>query len=156
MTAPLPRRVGMAGQPLTREEVQQARRREGESTGDWMRRLRRQVLPHLQGEPLMISLAVAVGLATGLLASALIGTIALVQRVAWGTSVASWPLVLLVPTAGAFVVGLLLTYVAPESSGSGVIRVMTHLAMFEVDDEGNSATWGEHVTDEEYNAAPAT
>jgi hypothetical protein len=33
---------------------------------------------------------------------------------------------------------------------------MTHLAMLEVDDEGNSATWGEHVTDEEYNAAPTS
>jgi hypothetical protein len=33
---------------------------------------------------------------------------------------------------------------------------MTHLAMLEVDVEGNSATWGEHVTDEEYNAAPAS
>jgi len=29
---------------------------------------------------------------------------------------------------------------------------MTHLAMLEVDDEGNSATWGEHMTDEEYSA----
>ncbi len=27
---------------------------------------------------------------------------------------------------------------------------MTHLAMLEVDDESNSATWAEHVTDEEY------
>ena len=27
---------------------------------------------------------------------------------------------------------------------------MTHLAMLEVDDEGDSATWGEHVTDQEY------
>lgn len=27
---------------------------------------------------------------------------------------------------------------------------MTHLAMFEVDDAGNSATWGKHATDEEY------
>jgi quercetin dioxygenase-like cupin family protein len=35
-------------------------------------------------------------------------------------------------------------------------RFMTHLAMLEVDDEGNPATWGEHVTDEEYNAAPAS
>ena len=35
-------------------------------------------------------------------------------------------------------------------------RFMTHLAMVEVDDEGNSATWGDHVTDEEYNAAPAS
>jgi hypothetical protein len=31
---------------------------------------------------------------------------------------------------------------------------MTHLAMLEVDAEGNVATWGEHVTDEEYAAAP--
>jgi len=33
---------------------------------------------------------------------------------------------------------------------------MTHLSMVEVDDHANSATWGEHVTDEEYNAAPAS
>jgi hypothetical protein len=31
---------------------------------------------------------------------------------------------------------------------------MTHLAMLEVDDEGKPAPWGEHVTDEEYQAAP--
>lgn len=130
MTGPPPRRAALAGQaPLTREEVQQARRRQGESTAEWMRRLRRQVLPHLQGEPLMISLAVAVGLATGLLASALIATIALVQRVAWAPG-AIGPMLLLVPTAGAFVVGLLVTYVVPDSSGSGVIAVMTRLAMY--------------------------
>jgi quercetin dioxygenase-like cupin family protein len=34
-------------------------------------------------------------------------------------------------------------------------RFMTHLAMLEVDDQGNPATWGDHVTDEEYSAAPA-
>jgi quercetin dioxygenase-like cupin family protein len=38
--------------------------------------------------------------------------------------------------------------------GAAPNRFMTHLAMFEVDDDGNSATWGEHVTDEEYSAAP--
>jgi hypothetical protein len=27
---------------------------------------------------------------------------------------------------------------------------MTHLAMLEVDDKGNSVRWGEHVSDEEY------
>jgi hypothetical protein len=32
---------------------------------------------------------------------------------------------------------------------------MTHLAMLEVDDGGNAATWGDHVTDEEYGAAPS-
>jgi quercetin dioxygenase-like cupin family protein len=40
--------------------------------------------------------------------------------------------------------------------GAAPYRFMTHLAMVEVDDEGNSATWGDHVTDEEYNAAPAS
>jgi quercetin dioxygenase-like cupin family protein len=37
--------------------------------------------------------------------------------------------------------------------GAAPNRFMTHLAMLEVDDEGNPATWGEHVTDEEYAAA---
>src|SRR5262245_53426639 len=30
-------------------------------------------------------------------------------------------------------------------------RFMTHLAMLQVDDEGKNASWGAHVTDEEYN-----
>ena len=29
-------------------------------------------------------------------------------------------------------------------------RGVTHLAMLDVDEEGNPATWGDHVTDEEY------
>lgn len=32
-------------------------------------------------------------------------------------------------------------------------RFMTHLSLVEVDDAGTSATWGEHVSDEEYGAA---
>jgi quercetin dioxygenase-like cupin family protein len=39
--------------------------------------------------------------------------------------------------------------------GAAANRFMTHLAMLEVDDEGNTATWGDHVTDEEYRAAPS-
>jgi quercetin dioxygenase-like cupin family protein len=35
--------------------------------------------------------------------------------------------------------------------GAAPDRFMTHLAMLEVDEEGRSATWGEHVTDEEYS-----
>ena len=35
-------------------------------------------------------------------------------------------------------------------------RLMTHLAMQEVDDQGSAVNWGEHVTDEEYAAAPAS
>jgi quercetin dioxygenase-like cupin family protein len=38
--------------------------------------------------------------------------------------------------------------------GASAARFMTHLAMLEVDDDGNPATWGDHVTDEEYGAAP--
>jgi len=38
--------------------------------------------------------------------------------------------------------------------GATANRFMTHLAMLEVDDAGNSATWLEHVTDEEYGQQP--
>jgi len=38
--------------------------------------------------------------------------------------------------------------------GAAPSRFMAHIAMLEADDEGNLATWGEHVTDEEYAAAP--
>jgi quercetin dioxygenase-like cupin family protein len=36
--------------------------------------------------------------------------------------------------------------------GASANRFMTHLALLQVDDEGNSATWGDHVTDDEYAA----
>jgi quercetin dioxygenase-like cupin family protein len=39
--------------------------------------------------------------------------------------------------------------------GAAPNRFMTHLAMQEVDDSGSPVTWGEHVTDAEYAAAPA-
>ncbi len=38
--------------------------------------------------------------------------------------------------------------------GAAPDRFMTHLALIEVDAEGNSAMWGEHVTDEEYGQQP--
>jgi quercetin dioxygenase-like cupin family protein len=40
--------------------------------------------------------------------------------------------------------------------GASPSRFMTHLAMVEVDEEGNAATWGKHVTDDEYQAAPVS
>ena len=40
--------------------------------------------------------------------------------------------------------------------GAAPNRFMTHLAILEVDDEGNAATWLDHVTDEEYATAPET
>ena len=39
--------------------------------------------------------------------------------------------------------------------GAAPDRFMTHLAFVEVDEAGNAAVWGEHVTDEEYGAAAA-
>jgi quercetin dioxygenase-like cupin family protein len=39
--------------------------------------------------------------------------------------------------------------------GATAHRFLTHLAMLEVDGEGTSATWGDHVSDDEYAAAPA-
>jgi len=38
--------------------------------------------------------------------------------------------------------------------GASAGRFMTHLAMLVPGDDGTSATWGDHVTDEEYRAAP--
>jgi quercetin dioxygenase-like cupin family protein len=38
--------------------------------------------------------------------------------------------------------------------GAAPRRFMTHLAMLDVDDQGNSATRGDQVTDVEYGAAP--
>ncbi len=38
--------------------------------------------------------------------------------------------------------------------GAAKGRFMTHLAMLEVDENGTSATWGEHVTDDEYGKQP--
>ena len=37
--------------------------------------------------------------------------------------------------------------------GATATRFMTHIAMLDVDGECNQATWGDHVTDDEYRAA---
>jgi quercetin dioxygenase-like cupin family protein len=39
--------------------------------------------------------------------------------------------------------------------GAAPNHFMTYIAMQQVDEEGNAATWGEHVTDEEYGMAPS-
>jgi quercetin dioxygenase-like cupin family protein len=39
--------------------------------------------------------------------------------------------------------------------GAARNRFMAHIAMLEVDEAGSAATWGDHVTDEEYTAAPS-
>jgi len=39
--------------------------------------------------------------------------------------------------------------------GASASRFMTHLSLVQADAEGNTATWGSHVTDGEYAAAPS-
>ena len=39
--------------------------------------------------------------------------------------------------------------------GAAPSRFMAHIAMQQADDEGHFVTWSDHVTDEEYGAAPA-
>jgi quercetin dioxygenase-like cupin family protein len=39
--------------------------------------------------------------------------------------------------------------------GAATTRFMTHIAMLDVDDKGSNATWGPHVSDQEYAAAPS-
>jgi quercetin dioxygenase-like cupin family protein len=39
--------------------------------------------------------------------------------------------------------------------GASSTRLMTHIAMQQVDSDGNAAFWGEHVTDAEYASAPS-
>lgn len=39
--------------------------------------------------------------------------------------------------------------------GAAATRFMTHIAMLDVDEKGNNATWGPHVSDAEYGEAPS-
>ena len=38
--------------------------------------------------------------------------------------------------------------------GAAPDRLMTHIAMQQIDDEGSAVAWGEHVSDDDYNAQP--
>lgn len=79
-------------------------------------------------EGTMLALGAVAGLLTGLLASALIWLVRTVQTLSWGSQAQPWEVVL-VPTLGAFVVGLLLTWWSQEPSGSGVVRTMETIAL---------------------------
>ncbi|MGI8875362.1 MAG: chloride channel protein [Egibacteraceae bacterium] len=79
-------------------------------------------------EGVMLGLGALVGLGTGLLAVALIQGVAGVQRVAFGTGAGPVTIVA-ATTLGGLLVGLLTTYVAPETAGGGVTHVMEAIAM---------------------------
>jgi quercetin dioxygenase-like cupin family protein len=49
-------------------------------------------------------------------------------------------------------------YIEPDEEhwhGATATRLMVHIALNEVDEEHVAAHWGEHVTDDEYAAAPS-
>ncbi|MDX1620460.1 MAG: hypothetical protein R3320_05685 [Nitriliruptorales bacterium] len=98
----------------------------------WAREAGQRVIDRLSavtsGQAFLLGLAVVIGLFTGGLAALLIAVIDAVSAVAW-TAEVGWLELLVLPTVGGFVVGLLLTYFFEESSGSGVIETMRTIAM---------------------------
>lgn len=93
--------------------------------GSTRRRLRREGAV----DGAMLALGVATGVLTGVLAWALIRLIHVVQQLAWsGDPVPAWQIVL-VPTVGGLVVGLMVSYWVPEASGGGVVGTMESIAL---------------------------
>lgn len=90
--------------------------------------LRRRLVRGASIEPVMLGLGALTGVGTGLLAWTLIELIALIQSVVWTPGVPPWQLVV-VPTLGGLVVGLLVGWVTPESGGGGVVRTMETLTL---------------------------
>lgn len=80
-------------------------------------------------EGVLLALGALTGLLTGLLAAALILAIRWVQPLVWGSVTAAPWRVVVIPTVGGLLVGLIVTYVANEPSGSGVVRTMEVLAL---------------------------
>ncbi len=94
-----------------------------------LQRVRANVAGASEFEGALLALGALTGLVTGLLAAALILAIRWLQPLVWNTgAVSPWALVA-IPTAGGLVVGLIVTYVANEPSGSGVVRTMETLAL---------------------------
>jgi chloride channel protein, CIC family len=77
---------------------------------------------------LQLLLAGVVGLATGVVAWALITGVHLVARLAFSESVPLWQVVI-VPTVGGLIVGLLVWRLSPEVSGGGVVATMEAIAI---------------------------
>lgn len=91
-------------------------------------RLRKRLAATRLFDGTMLFLGAGTGFITGLLAAALIGGIQAVQALAFGAEVSTLEL-LLVPALGGLLTGVLITYWAPEPSGSGILRTMETLAL---------------------------
>ena len=93
-----------------------------------VRRVRAMLMARRSGEAVMVGLAAAVGLLTGLLAVALILLVEVIQEAAYGW-LPDVPAVLLLPALGGLVVGLLTWRAVPEARGSGISSVMMAIAL---------------------------
>lgn len=104
--------------------------------GGLLERMQRGVAPLLDHIPpldpsrdgLQLVLAGVVGLLTGVVAWALITGVHLVADLAFAETVPMWQVVV-VPTLGGLVVGLLVARVVPEVSGGGVVSTMEAMAI---------------------------
>jgi chloride channel protein, CIC family len=76
----------------------------------------------------LLGLGAATGLVTGVLAWVLISTVELIQHTLWTDPAPAWQIVL-IPALGGLVVGYLVTRVAPEAAGGGVVATMETLAL---------------------------
>lgn len=76
----------------------------------------------------MLTLAGLTGVLTGTMVWVLISLVELIQHLVWSSPVPPWQL-LVVPTVGGLVVGLLVGRVVPESRGGGVVTTMEALAV---------------------------
>lgn len=90
--------------------------------------VRRRLVHRRTIEPVMLALGALTGVGTGILAWLLVELVRLVQRTAWAPIVPAWQLVV-VPTLGGLVVGLVVAQLAPEAGGGGVVRTMEGMAL---------------------------
>lgn len=93
-----------------------------------IRRARALMVARGSSEAVMVALAAVVGLITGLLAVALIAMVGAVQDASFGR-LPDVPAVVVVPTLGGLLVGLLTWRMVPEARGSGISDVMMAIAM---------------------------
>lgn len=90
--------------------------------------VRKQMSAFARQEPGLLALGGVIGILTGVLAFLLVQVIGLVRMVTFG-STPSTVTTVLVPTAGALLVGVLVTYWIPEVAGGGIVEVMRTMAL---------------------------
>lgn len=100
----------------------------GGTRADRLERVRRLLTDRGRDDSVMLAVAAAVGIVTGLLAVVLIAAILAVQSMVFGV-IKPVPTLLLVPALGGLLVGIATHRWWPEAAGGGVTQVMTAIAL---------------------------